>query len=291
VNTAAAIVVSGVVLGSLYALIAGGLSIIWSTLRVFNFAHGALLTLGAYVAWSAAKHLGWGALAIVVPTLAAMCVVGYAFERLFVRPFIRRPQGDLLVMVTTLAGAAIIVGIVQLIWGATPGQLPTVSTHSWRFLGTSIGANQLTAVILAPACLGGLALALRYTRVGLAIRAVEQNRDLARLVGIKPETVYVATILIAVSLATVAGILFGGIQFLTPAMGDDPLLKAFVVCVFGGLASLGGTVAGAYVVGMVEALATYYAGLFWTPVIIFSVMVVVMLVRPEGLVAIRTTHR
>lgn len=289
-DVAASILVSGLVLGSLYVLMAGGLSLVWSTLRVFNFAHGALLTLSAYVGWRLAEEGGLALGLAVVGTVVVMVGVALVFEALVIRPFIARPQGDLLVMVATLAAATIIVNGVQLAFGPQLKQLPPVSERSWEFAGTAIGANQLAAVVAAPILMGAVAAMLRFTRLGLAIRAVEQNRDFARLTGVDPQTVYLVTVGIAVALAAVAGLLLGGIRFVTPTMGDDPLLKAFVVVVFGGLARLSGTILGAYVIGLLEAVSTYYAGLFWTPVIIFSVMIVVMLVRPEGLVARRTAH-
>ncbi len=289
-DVAASILVSGLVLGSLYVLMAGGLSLVWSTLRVFNFAHGALLTLSAYVGWRLAEEGGLALGLAVVGTVVVMVGVALVFEVLVIRPFIARPQGDLLVMVATLAAATIIVNGVQLAFGPQLKQLPPVSERSWEFAGTAIGANQLAAVVAAPILMGAVAAMLRFTRLGLAIRAVEQNRDFARLTGVDPQTVYLVTVAIAVALAAVAGLLLGGIRFVTPTMGDDPLLKAFVVVVFGGLARLSGTILGAYLIGLLEAVSTYYAGLFWTPVIIFSVMIVIMLVRPEGLVARRTAH-
>jgi branched-chain amino acid transport system permease protein len=154
-------------------------------------------------------------------------------------------------------------------------------------LGTSVGANQLAAVIVAPVLLAATAAFLRRARLGLAIRAVEQNRDFARLVAISPRTVYVVTLGLASGLAATAGVLLGGIQFVTPTMGSDPLLKAFVVVAFGGLASLRGTVAAAYVIGMLEAMSIYLLGLYWAPLVIFATMIAVMLVRPEGLVVRR----
>jgi branched-chain amino acid transport system permease protein len=285
-----AIGVSGVVLGSLYALLASGLSLIWSTLKVFNFAHGATLMLGAYITWTfnAQVHLP-----LLPAAICAMIVmVGFAalFELTCVRPFIARKDGDLLVMIATLAAATIMTNAAQLIWGPNLKQLPQVLNVSWRFAGTAIGGNQLAAVAAAPLLLGATLWLLRSTRIGLAIRAVEQNRDFAGLVGIRAPLIYTVTIGLAAVLATAAGVLLAGIQFLTPDIGSDPLLKAFVVVVFGGLASLQGTIVGAYVIGLLEAVSTYYIGLFWTPVVVFVVMIAVMLVKPEGVVSRTKAH-
>lgn len=276
--------VSGVVLGSLYALMASGLSLIWSTLRVFNFAHGALLMLGAYLTWTFTEELGAGLAVAAVAAIAAMVLVGAVAELLLIRPFIARPSGDLLVMVATLAAATIMQNGAQLIWGPRLKQLPEVSSGAVHVFGTAVGANQVAAVIVAPALLAAMAVFLRYARLGLAIRAVEQNRDFARLVAIDPRVVYMVTLGLASGLAATAGVLLGGIDFVTPTMGSDPLLKAFVVVAFGGLSSLTGTIAGAYVIGMLEAFSVYLFGLYWAPPLIFATMIVVMMIRPEGLV-------
>ena len=280
-----AVLISGLVLGSLYALIASGLSLTWSTLGIFNFGHGAFMTIGAYLAWTVAVSWGWPLPLAILITVALTALLAVLFGATFVRPFIARHQGALIVMVTTLAAATIATNATQLIWGPQIKQLPTLFEGNVALGPVVIGANQFVAILAAPILIGGLLAALRFTRIGLAVRAVEQNRDYARLVGIQPTTVYVVTIISASVLAATAGILLGGISFITPTLGNDPLLKAFVVVIFGGLAKVSGAVVGAYSIGMIEALSTYFVGLSWTPIILFSAMILVMLVRPEGLIS------
>jgi branched-chain amino acid transport system permease protein len=187
-------------------------------------------------------------------------------------------------MVTTLAATTIATNAAQLIWGAQIKQVPTLIDATVRIGNTTVGGNQIAAIVLAPLVVGGTIAFVRHSRVGLAIRSVEQNRDLAQLVGVRPDVIYLLTIAMASCLAGLAGILLGGISFITPTMGDDPLLKAFVVVVFGGLASMTGSLVGGYVVGFLEAISAYALGLFWTPVVIFVAMILIMLVRPQGLV-------
>jgi branched-chain amino acid transport system permease protein len=278
------IVLSGLVLGSLYALIASGLALIWSTLNVFNFAHSGFMVVSAYLAWSVIANAGIPVLPGVVLTLLAVAVLSVVFGLVFVRPMLGRPQGDLLVMVTTLAATTIATNGAQLIWGAQIKQLPTLIDANLRIGATNVGGNQIAAIVLAPVVVGGTIAFVRHSRLGLAIRSVEQNRDFAQLVGVRPDRIYLLTIAMASCLAGLAGILLGGITFITPTMGDDPLLKAFVVVVFGGLASMTGSLVGGYVVGFIEAISAYVLGLFWTPVVIFLAMILIMLVRPQGLV-------
>lgn len=285
-----AVVVSGLVLGSMYTLIASGLSLTWSTLGIFNFAHGAFMTLGAYITWTAVSAWGVPLVPGILITIVAVAALAVFFGATFVQPFISQRQGSLIVMVTTLAAATIVVNLIQLIWGPNIKQLPTLWELPVAGNPIGIGANQLAFILAAPLLIGGLLAVLKFTRMGLAIRAIEQNREYARLVGIKPNLVYALTVALASVLAAFAGILLGGISFITPSMGDDPLLKAFIVVIFGGLSKVSGVVVGAYSIGLLEAVSSYWFGLSWTPIILFSMMILVMLFRPEGLVTRRTKH-
>jgi branched-chain amino acid transport system permease protein len=126
-------------------------------------------------------------------------------------------------------------------------------------------------------------LLLTRTRTGLAIRAVAENQDAAQLFGIGVQKIYIVTFAASAVLAGVAGILLGGLFNISPDMGTDPLLRAFIVVVFGGLGSLPGTIVGAYAVGIIEAFASYYIGIYWTPVVLFLVLIAVLAIRPTGL--------
>lgn len=280
-----AIVTSGLVLGSLYALMASGLSLVWGTLRIFNFAHGAILAVGAYVAWSVTQVIPGvpGLLGGFLAAVAVTMVLGMLVERVLVRPVLSRPGADLVAMVTTLAAATLIQQVIQLIWGPRFKQLPVVAPGAVDLLGTSISYQNLLIMGLAPAVLLVLRWFLTSTDRGLAIRAVEQNPDGALLAGINVARTYATTFAVASGLAALAGVLLGGIFFMSPIMGMDPLLRAFIVVVFGGLASLGGTVLGAYIIGLIEAASVFFLGLYYTPAVLFAVMFVFMLVRPQGL--------
>lgn len=284
-ETLVAILVSGFVAGSLYALMASGLSLVWGTLSIFNFAHGTLLMLGAYAAWyfSASQGLDLG-LGVGIPAaLIILALIGVVLYILLVRPFIARPGADLVVIITTLAGASFLQNAAQEIFGPRYKQLDRVITGQIQFLNTAIGLQDLLIIILTPIVLLLLALMLKKTRLGLAIRAVEQNHDSALLAGVSVGRIYVLVFAVSAVLAALAGIMLGGLFFITPVMGSDPLLRAFIVVVFGGLGSLPGTVAGAYVIGLIEAIAIFVVGLYWAPVVLFIVLILVMILRPTGL--------
>jgi branched-chain amino acid transport system permease protein len=279
------IVISGVVLGSLYALMAAGLSLVWGTLRIFNFAHGAVLALGAYLAWGIATAIGGKegiivALALAVP---AASLVGVGAERILVRPVLRRPNSDLIAMITTLAAATLINNVIHLIWGPRLKRIPVLFEGTVMLGPAAISLQDLFIIVLSPTILVGLALFLKQSRTGTAVRAVTQNSDQAHLVGIDVPRIYAFTFGLASGLAALAGVFLAGIFFMTPTMGNDPLLRAFIVVVFGGLASLGGTIVAAYLIGLVEAVSVFFLGLFVTPIVLFGMMIAVLLLRPRGL--------
>jgi branched-chain amino acid transport system permease protein len=280
-----AIIVSGLVSGSLYALMASGLSLVWGALGVFNFAHGVLLMMAAYVAWwvSSSSGLGAGLAAGVIAAVVFIALAGALLYWVLVRPWLGKPDAELSVIMTTIAGAIFLENLVLEVFGGHYKELDQVVTGTVTLAGTTVQAQDLMAIFLAPALLGGVAALLTRSRTGLAVRAIAQNRDAARLLGINIERIYLVTFAVSAVLAGIAGITIAGLFSISPAMGNDPLLRAFVVVVFGGLGSLIGTIAGAYVIGMVEAVSSYYIGIYWTPVVLFLVLIAVLTVRPTGL--------
>lgn len=281
----ASILVSGLVLGSLYALMATGLSLVWSTLGIFNFSHGVLMMLGAYVAWtvSDAAGLGLGLAAGIAVSVALLVAVGGLIEWSLVHPFLARDDTVLIAVITTLAAAILIENGALLAWGPRLKQLPPVASGDARLLGVTISAHELVVIALAPLILGALWAFLKFTRLGAAIRAVAQNRESALLLGIHVRLLYMTTFGLAAALAGLAGILLGAIRFLAPTMGSEPLTKALIVAIFGGLGSLGGTIGGAYAIGLIEATSNTLIGFFWTPAILFALLILVLVFRPTGL--------
>lgn len=280
-----AIIVSGLVSGALYALVAAGLSLIWGSLGVFNFAHGVLLMAGAYVAWwiSAPDGLGLGLPVGLLGALAFMMFLGVVLYVLLVRPWIGKTNAELAVIMTTIAASIFMQNLVLEVFGGRYKTIDQVVHGTVSIAGTTIQAQNLLCIVLAPVLLVAIWLFLTRNRTGLAIRAVAQNQDAAQLFGIGVERVYIVTFALSAVLAGVAGILLGGLFNISPDMGNDPLLRAFVVVVFGGLGSLPGTIAGAYAIGMIEAFSSYYIGIYWTPVVLFLVLILVLVVKPTGL--------
>jgi len=284
-DTISAIIVSGLVLGSVYALMASGLSMIWTTLGIFNFAHGALMTLGAYVAWTISNSagLGLGLAAGIAVSIAALIGAGILIERIVVRPFYDDRDILLITVMTTLATMIFLEKGIQLIWGARLKQLPPIIAGKVQLFRTTISAQETLIIVVAPLLLGALWLFLRHSRIGRGIRAVGQNPDAARLIGIDVSRLFITTFAMSAVLAGLTGVLLGSVRLLTPDFGDEPLVKALIIVIFGGLGSLSGTIVAAYLMGIVEAALTFFIGIYWAPSIVFLLLIIVLLFRPQGL--------
>lgn len=281
-----AILVSAIVLGSLYSLMASGLSLVWSVTRVFNFAQGSYIMLGAYFAWSFV-NMGQSLLIASCGAVIGTSVIAVVYEIVLIRPLLKNESAILMVSVTTLAAAMININLVQIIWGPRVKQLPRLTNGTVKILDTAVGLQDIVIASVAPSAILALAAFLRWSRLGFALRAVEQNTDLARLVGISPKLTYSVTHAVSGALAGFAGFLLGAIVTVVPTMGNDPLLKAFIVVVIGGLGSITGTVIGAYTVGLIIAISQYTLGLYWTPVVLFGLLIAILAFRPTGLLGDR----
>lgn len=282
-ETLVATLVSGIVLGSLYALMASGLSVVWTTLGVFNFAHGALMTLGAFIAWTVSEAAGLGLAAGIAVGTAGAALTGVVMERLLVRPFYGNRNMLLITVMTTLAAMIIIEKGSQIIWGARLKELPRIIEGNIAIFGATLSAHEGVIVLAAPAILLLLWWFVSTTRIGRSLRAVGQNREAAALIGIHVPGAFALAFGLSAALAGLTGILLGSIRFITPSLGTEPLVKAMIVVIFGGLGSLGATVGAAYVIGMLEAFLVLSIGLYWTPSVLFLLMITVLVLRPGGL--------
>jgi branched-chain amino acid transport system permease protein len=288
-GTTAEILFGGLFQGSLYAMMAVGLALVWTTIGVFNFSHGVFMMLGAYIAWQFADVGLPFPIALPLAVLA-MAGVGWILQASVVRPLIGRPNIVLVVVITTLAAASFLENGALELWGPRSKQLPAIIEGTTTIGGVGVSLHQIAIIVITPIILVALWLFLSRTRLGLALRAVAQNEDASLLVGLNVTALYGLAFAIAASLAGLAGIFMGGYRFMSPVMGSDPLLKALIVVVFGGISSISGPIFAAYLIGFFEAFCSYYFGLYWTPALLFAVLILTLMVRPEGIFAGRAGH-
>ena len=278
--------VSGFVMGSIYALMTVGMTLIYGTLRTLNMALGAMVIVGGYASWMLFDGLGWGPVAGIVVAAIVAFAFGVFTQQVAVRPLIGRKGFDfeMTAFISTFALAIVLSNLALRIYGARNKAVPPVVRGRLHLLdGVSVSYHSLILAAIAIGTLVALGLFLSKTRYGLGIGAVAQQLDAARLMGIPVNRVYNLTMGVSSALAGVAGVLLGSIFFVSPNSGDLPLLKALIVAIFGGLGSVRGTIAAAYIIGLLEALISLYFGVKWSLPVLFVVIIVVLLIRPTGL--------
>jgi branched-chain amino acid transport system permease protein len=294
---------SGIILGSLYALMAMGLTLIYSTIRVLNFAHGAFFMAGAYIVWwlntpSSALYgsaLPTSGLSVplflaVVPAVLVIFVIGVGTQRFLIRPLIRKPNPLITTLVVTLALATIFESVATLIFGGSRVQFASeIANGDIRYGGLIITYAELVQFAVAIGVLVLLQVFLKRSRWGIGMRAVAQDLDAASLVGINTDTIYLLAFGLGSALAAVAGFLLTNTVFLSPSVGATPLTIAFIVVVFGGIGSVQGTILASYIVALVQQYVTLFLDATWGLSFAFLLMIAILIIRPQGLFGFRET--
>jgi branched-chain amino acid transport system permease protein len=282
-------VMNGLAAGSLYALVALGIVLLYRSSRVLNFAHGELATLGVFLAFSGLSR-GWPYPLALAAGLAGAAVVSGALYWILIRPV--RHGTALGVLITTLGCALFLSGLVVWVWGTDTKVFPFPLSETRVFRLGGVVVSELTAgsLAVALALVAGLSLVVQRTMLGLAMRAVAQNPTAAQLLGVPTGRVLAATWAVAGALGAAAGMLLAPAVLLDPFMMLDPFLKGFAAAVLGGLESLPGAVVGGVVLGVAESLFAGYVSIKYKATLSFVVIVGVLLVRPEGVLG-RPFHR
>lgn len=291
-STFVLLTITGLGLGAMYFLVASGLSLIYGLMGVLNFAHGAFITFGAYAAWWLTTQMSMAVEGeLLLAALFGMAVgaaLGTLVEVVFIRPLYRRPVEQVLVTVgLALALGALVYGI----WGADPKPftLPDWMLDTTTILGANIPNDRFVEIGVAVVVLVGLMAFLRFTRVGLIIRAGVENRAMVQALGIDVRRTFTLVFAVGGSLAALAGVL-SGVYYgsVDPTRGTSLLIFAFIVVVIGGFGSIEGSAVAAVAVGLVQQYANYYVAdwLDWSgagDVAVMLLLATVLLIRPEGL--------
>ena len=275
---------TGLSAGSLYALVALGVVLIYRSTRVLNFAHGDVATLGTFVAFSLLSDKFPFPVALVL-SLAAGAAVGITFYFVVLVKAQRRGANLLGMIILTLGLSLIIQGLVVWKWGAEPVALPFPISDTKTYKMGAVVVSQLSLATMAAGLVGSLLLYLlvQRTRLGLAMRATSENVMAAQTLGIPTRMVLSVSWGVASALGVVAGIFLAPALLLDPFFMLDPFLKGFAAAVLGGLNSLPGAVLGALILGVAESLTGAYLTIQFKNTLAFVIIIVVLLIRPEGL--------
>jgi branched-chain amino acid transport system permease protein len=272
----------GLIIGSGYALIAVGLTMIFGLMNLANFAHGEFYMLGAYFAFSCVNLLRLNYFVAIIIAIAATMLLGFVLDRLVFRRLRREP-----IMSATMAtiGLSILLQyLAQIVWGAYPLSIKNPFPPEPLALGPIVvPVNRLFIIAVTIIVIGLFHWLLRSTRLGKAIRATFQNKESAALVGIEIERIYTTAFTIGAGLAAISGALLGSILTLFPTMGGFATLKAFIVVIVGGMGSFPGAIVSGLLLGVAEALGAGFVSSAYKDAVGFIVVIGVLLFAPHGL--------
>jgi branched-chain amino acid transport system permease protein len=260
-----------------------GLSLVYGVSRTLNFAFGSLYMFAAYLIYFLIERFAIGLPAAALCVLPAMFIIGVLLESAIVRPLRRHPNWKMAAMMVTLGLALVLDNLTLVLFGPDQKQLPLLLEGALEFGDVQIGYQDLAVIAIAGLTVAALELFLKYTVVGQAMRAVAQDSQGARMVGIKVDRVFTYTFGLSMVLAGIAAPLLAPVTLVSPQGGWPLFLKAFVIVVFGGLGSTRGTLAAALILGVVESAVLYEFNATWILPVWLLVLLVVLMLRPKGL--------
>ena len=284
-NTFYSILISGLTVGALYAVASIGLSLVWGSLGVLNMAHGAFLTLGGYVAFAAITSANMPVPVGILASFLVGAVAGGLIYVLIVRNILRQNNADAeaSVMIATVGVGIALENAVLLRFGGQPLKQPVTVGGAFALGPVTIPWQNASIVAAAIVAMGAIASFLGYSRMGRAIRATAQNREAARLLGVAVDNVYLYVLMLSGAIAGASGLLLSSMVQLSPSLGDDPMLKAFIMCVVAGLGNLPGAVLASFGLALMEAWVQYALGARWGFPMLLCAVIAVLVWRPNGL--------
>ena len=279
------VIISGLTNGSVYALMAVGMTLVYGVTKAFNFAYGELFNLGGYFAWTLIAIFGFGGgyVVIFIVVVPMMFAVGYGLEKLLVAPLRKRSDWENKVMMLTLGLSLFLVSLYVVVFGGRIKSLPPILEGSLEIGWLVFNYQDIMIFFLS---IGGILLfgwVLSNTRIGMAVRAVAENPEGAKIVGIPKERIFAATFAIATAMVGFGGILLSQKYFINPNSGAAIMIKAWVITAFGGMGSIRGGLYAAFIIGMMEAFVGWIFGMSYGIIALFILLLATLALRPQGL--------
>jgi branched-chain amino acid transport system permease protein len=276
--------VNALILGSTYALLGIGLTLIFGIMRVVNFTHGELYALGAYAVFFLEVSLGVNFFLALVIAVIVGCAVGAAIEFVLLRPLL---DADIDTTMLVMIGAWIVMQNTELLyWGGVSKAVMTPFPEEPLQIGpVFVSWLRLFVLVMALVLIGATYVLINWTKLGKAMRATFQDRDTAALMGVNIKGIYTATFAIGSGLAAAAGALLGPVFLVTPSMGDLASLKAFAIVILGGLGNITGATLGGFILAFVEEIGAGYISSGYRDAMGFLIIIIVLLFKPTGLFA------
>lgn len=277
--------INGISIGSVYAVIALGYTMVYGIAKMLNFAHGDVIMIGAYISFCVTNYLGLPAVAGIIAAMAVCTLLGIVIEGLAYKPL--RGTPSLAVLITAIGVSYFLQNAAQLIWSSSPKNFTSIVSFAPISLfggDLVITGEVLVTVLVAIVVMVGLCWFTGSTRMGKAMRAVSEDQDAAQLMGINVNRTISMTFAIGSALAAVAGVLLcSTVPTLQPTTGSMPGIRAFTAAVFGGIGSIPGAMIGGILIGVIETFAKAYISTQFSDAVVFSVLIIILLVKPAGL--------
>ena len=283
--------INGVSLGSIYALIALGYTMIYGIIKLINFAHGDIYMIGAYFGFFATTQLGVGFIPAIIIAMAGAAIVGIIIERIAYRPMRNAPR--IAILITAIGVSFFLEYGMILLVSPQPRTFPAVFAPTVYHMGPLVAnSQQLVILISALILMVALSYIVNSTKAGKAMRAVSFDADAARLMGINIDKVISMTFALGSALAAAGGVLVGVYyNSIDPLMGMMPGLKAFVAAVFGGIGIIPGAMIGGFGIGIIETMVSGYGSSMYKDAVVFAILILVLIFKPAGLLGKNTREK
>jgi branched-chain amino acid transport system permease protein len=277
--------INGIIVGSLYVLVALGLTLIYGVLVQINFAHADIVTLGAFAAYFFTHALGGNYLASIAVALVVGAALGWLMNAVIFAP-LRERGNELLPLIATI-GVSIMLQNIMLAWfGPIPFAFETpYSNEVIRVAGMFFTVQSVLIIVVSTITIGLLYAFMKFTFLGKALRAVSQDRETAGLMGINPNQLIMLTFVIASALAGMGGAMLGPVLVLNPFAGTTVIVKAFAIVIIGGFGNVEGTIIAGLLVGLIESYTTQFLDPGLIDIVVFALLLLTLAVRPTGLIA------
>lgn len=283
--------ISGLNLGSIYALIALGYSMVYGIAKMLNFAHGDIIMVGAYAGIVAVLNIGLPPILAILFGVIICSILGMVIERLAYKPL--RSAPSLSVLITAIGVSYLLQNLALLIFGSEQKAYPSIGDiKGFTIAGVKVDGITVITLAVTAIIMIGLTLFINKTKIGKAMRAVSEDKGAAQLMGINTDKTITITFAIGSALAAIASAFYGfNYVYILPTTGSMPGIKAFTAAVLGGIGSIPGAMLGGIMLGIIEQFSKQYISTIWSNAIVFGVLIIVLLVKPTGLLGKKVTEK
>jgi len=286
------LLINGIIAGAIYALVASGFSLIYSTNKFVHFAHGGVIALSAYFLFWLFSSLELNFMIAVLLTVLFSALLGYLLNKIFYKPLRAKKTSSSVLLVASIAILILLESLALLFWGADVKTIDFIKTNqNIEIAGAIITPLQIVIILVAFLLFLSLFIFMKKTRMGKAMRAVADNKDVAEIIGISSEKIFSLSFIIGSAIAGIAAILISLEQNIEPTMGTSLMIKGFTGAIIGGVGSVPGAILGSFLLGITENFGIWFLPSGYKDAIAFIILFIFLILRPQGLLGIKNNQK